>query len=371
MTTRDAWYEIENVEEIPSPALVVYPPRVEENLRRIIAMAGGVRRLRPHVKTHKMAEVVRMQLAAGITKFKCATIAEAEMVARAGATDVLVAYPQIGPNARRLLHLVEAFPGTSFSTIADDAGAIRALAQVFAKANRSIELLLDIDNGQHRSGVAPGKEAVERYRLFATLEGVRPGGLHVYDGHIRDADLTERIAHVEAEFAPVDALRRELERARLPVPRVVAGGTPTFPAHALHEDRECSPGTCVFWDTGYSTKFADLDFLHAALVLTRVVSRPGGNRLCLDLGYKAVSPDNPAPRVQLLDPSDAVAVVHNEEHLAVETHRAGDFSVGDALYGIPYHICPTCALHREAVVVENGRAVGRWAVAARDRKITV
>jgi D-threonine aldolase len=366
-----AWYEIENVDEIPSPALLVYPPRVEENLRRMIAMAGGVRRLRPHVKTHKMAEVIRMQLAAGISKFKCATIAEAEMVARVGAPDILLAYPQIGPNAMRLLRLVEAFPDAQFSTVADDAGAIRALARVFAGAGRSIEVLLDIDNGQHRSGIAPGTEAVKLYRLLAALDGVRPGGLHIYDGHIRDAVLAERIAHVAADFAPVDALRRELERAGLPVPRVVAGGTPSFPAHARRDDVECSPGTCVFWDTGYSTKFADLDFLHAALVLTRVVSKPVGNRLCLDLGYKAVAPDNPQPRVQFLDPADAVAVIHNEEHLAIETNRAGDFAVGDVIYGIPYHICPTCALYREAVVVENGRAVGRWAVAARDRMITV
>jgi D-serine deaminase-like pyridoxal phosphate-dependent protein len=122
---------------------------------------------------------------------------------------------------------------------------------------------------------------------------------------------------------------------------------------------------------GYSPKFPDLDFLHAALLLTRVVSKPGGNRVCLDLGYKAVSPDNPSPRVQLIEPADAVAVVHNEEHLAIDTGRAGELTVGDALYGIPYHICPTCALHREAVVVENGRATGRWAVVARDRMITV
>jgi D-serine deaminase-like pyridoxal phosphate-dependent protein len=311
----DTWYGIGNADEIPTPALAVYPPRVEENLRRMIAMAGGVQRLRPHVKTHKMAEVVRMQMAAGISKFKCATIAEAEMVAGAGAADVLVAYPQIGPNVVRLLRLVETFPATRFTTIADDPGAIRALASVFVSAGRSIELLLDIDNGQHRSGVAPGPEAAERYRLFARLNGVRPGGLHVYDGHIRDATLSERTAHVAADFAPIDALRSELELAGLPVPRVVAGGTPTFPVHARRDDLEYSPGTCVFWDYGYSSKFADLDFLHAALLVTRVISKPSGNRLCLDLGYKAVAPDNPSPRVQLLDPADAVAVVHNEEHL--------------------------------------------------------
>ena len=364
-----SWYIIEDAERIASPALLIYRERVQENVRRMIAMAGGTERLRPHVKTHKMAEVAALQMAAGIDKFKCATIAEAEMLANAGAGDVLVAYPLVGPHVARLGRLADAFPHVRFSTLADNADAARALSNEFAQRS-PIEVLLDIDNGMHRSGTSPDA-AGDLYRLLADLPGIRPGGLHVYDGHIRDADPGERAAHAARDFAPVDELRRKLLAEGLPVPRIVAGGTITFPIHARRNDLECSPGTCVFWDIGYATKFPDIEFLHAAVLLTRVVSKPTANRLCLDLGYKAVSPDNPQPRVALLDVPDAVQVVHSEEHLVVETSRAGDFRVGDCLYAVPYHVCPTVALHREALVVEGGRVAARWPVAARDRVLTI
>ena len=155
------------------------------------------------------------------------------------------------------------------------------------------------------------------------------------------------------------------------MPRIVSGGTPTFPVHASRIDFECSPGTCVFWDHAYATRFPDLDFLPAALLITRVISRPTENRLCLDLGYKAVSPDNPDPRVHFLDVPDAKTVVHSEEHLAIETSRAAEFQVGDVLYGVPWHVCPTVALHAAAVTIENKRATGVWPVVARDRKLSI
>src|SRR5438445_9669770 len=101
------WFAGQNAGEVPSPALLLYPDRVRENIRRMIRIAGGTKRLRPHIKTHKLAEVVRMQLEAGITKYKCATIAEAEMAAGAGAQDILLAYPIVGPNVTRLLELAK------------------------------------------------------------------------------------------------------------------------------------------------------------------------------------------------------------------------------------------------------------------------
>ena len=91
------WWRIDNVAEIPSPALLVYPDRAEENLRRLIAMAGGPARLRPHMKTHKLPEIARMHVALGLTRVKCATIAEAEMLADAGLDDILLAYQPVGP----------------------------------------------------------------------------------------------------------------------------------------------------------------------------------------------------------------------------------------------------------------------------------
>jgi len=123
----------------------------------------------------------------------------------------------------------------------------------------------------------------------------------------------------------------------------------------------------VFWDAGYASKLPDLEFLPAALVLTRVISKPGKNRLCLDLGHKAIASEMAPPRVQLLGLEDAKAVSHSEEHLVVETGRSKQFRVGDCLYGIPWHICPTVALHSEATVVKRGAVISRWKVAARDR----
>jgi D-serine deaminase-like pyridoxal phosphate-dependent protein len=114
-----------------------------------------------------------------------------------------------------------------------------------------------------------------------------------------------------------------------------------------------------------------LEFLPAAAVLTRVVSKPGPNRLCLDLGHKSIASEMPHPRVQFLNLPDAKAIAHSEEHLVVETAHANEFAVGDCLYGVPWHICPTVALHCEAIVVENGKATGRWKVVGRERRLTI
>ena len=125
----------------------------------------------------------------------------------------------------------------------------------------------------------------------------------------------------------------------------------------------------MLWDFGYADLLPDLPFEIAALVLTRVVSKPGGKRLCLDLGHKAIAAENPQPRVRFLNLPDARPVMHSEEHLVVETEHADRIAVGDCLYGVPRHICPTVALHQEAVIVEHGRAVDRWPITARARRL--
>ncbi|MGE0610589.1 MAG: D-TA family PLP-dependent enzyme [Pirellulales bacterium] len=365
------WYQIANADEIDSPALLVFRDRVAENVRRMIAYAGGVQNLRPHVKTHKTAEIIRMQMAAGIHQFKVATLAEAEMVARCDAPDCMLAYQPLGPKATRFAQLVRAFPATRFSAIADDAEAIRGLSVALIAAGATVDIWLDIDVGMGRTGIQPGPAAVALYRLLDDLPGVKPVGLHVYDGHVRQKEIEERRRACDEAFAPAEQMREELVRLGFPRPRVVAGGTPTFPIHARHADRQCSPGTCTYWDISYETKFPDLQFLHAAVLLSRVISKPGPGRLCMDLGYKAVSPDNPDPRAVWLDLPDAKMVNHSEEHIAVETSLADRHSVGDILYAIPFHVCPTVALHREVIVVEQGQATARWTVTARDRRITI
>jgi len=361
------WAEAAALDEIPSPALLVGLEPIEYNLGRMLAIAGGPQRLRPHVKTHKLPWLVQRQLALGIERFKCATIAEAEMCAGAGAPDVLIGYPLVGPNIGRLLVLQKTFPGTRFSSVADDVAALCALSAAAVLRRKRIEVLLDLDVGQHRTGVIPGPEAVEVYRTLVGFPGLIPGGLHAYDGHLQ---RTDPVACAEA-FAPVFALRDELVRLRFPVPRIVAGGTPTFPLHAARQDVECSPGTAALWDASSATAMPDMDFQPAAVLLTRIVSRPGEDCLCLDLGHKAVASEMPHPRVLFPMLPEAEAVTHSEEHLVVRTPRASQFAVGDFLLGVPWHVCPTLALYAEALVISQGRVTGTWPIDARARKLTI
>ncbi len=387
------WWTVANEADIPSPALLLYLDRAEANLRRMIELAGDASRLTPHVKTHKLGPLVELHLRYGIRRFKCATIAEAEMVAAAGGADILLAYQPVGPAVARVVDLAETYPGIRISVIADDRDAIAALAAAASRRGLSIPVLLDVDVGMHRTGIEPGPAAVEVYRQLTVLDGVSPGGLHVYDGHVRDRDPATRAANADQAFAAAVELRRMLQAAGLTVSRLVAGGSPTFPAHARRPDVELSPGTTVLWDAGYGTALPDLPFQPAALLLSRVVSKPAGGRVCVDLGHKAVASEGPHPRVLLIDPRpgngaaaappgshaaalgvpilDAHFVGHSEEHLVLETPAADALAVGDVLYGIPWHVCPTVALHSEAFVVRDGRVDERWTIAARARRLTI
>lgn len=371
----DSQYFISDPASVLSPALLFYKDLICRNLAEALRIAGSPARLRPHVKTHKTREIVRLELEAGVTKHKCATIAEAEMLADCGALDVLLAYPMVGPNCIRLARLAQAFPGCRFSVVADHPDSLQQLSVAMSGHQQQVDVLLDIDVGQHRTGIAPNDDAIKLYELTARLPGVQPGGLHVYDGHNHQESLADRIVAVEQQLKPVLALRETLEKKGLSVPRFVAGGTPTFPVFANMDipGLECAPGTCILHDHGYGTRFPDMNgFTPAALLLTRVISRPLRNRITLDLGYKAVASDPPAgKRCVLLNVPDYETILQNEEHLVVDTSAADRFQPGDVVYAVPTHICPTCAMHRFAYVIENGKVTGTWEIAARDRQLKV
>jgi D-serine deaminase-like pyridoxal phosphate-dependent protein len=368
-------YAVRDTSAIYSPALLFYKDLIRNNIARAIELVGDPKRLRPHVKTHKTREIVRMELDAGIDKHKCATLAEAEMVASCGAADVLLAYPLVGPNCGRLARLLRAYPRCQFSVLADHPAGIMALSQAMSAGGQQVDVLLDLDVGQHRTGIAPGAEAVELYEMIHRSPGLRAAGLHAYDGHNHQESFVERQNAVRTQFEPALKLRDTLERQGLPVPRFVAGGTPTFPFHARLDvpGLECSPGTLVLHDHGYGTRFPDLvGFAPAALLLTRVISRPTPLRVTFDLGTKAVASDPPAgKRCFLLDVPDYQPVGHNEEHFIVETAAAARYRPGDEVFAVPTHICPTCALHRSAYVIENGQLVETWDIVARDRVLSV
>ena len=367
--TETSWFALLDPDAIATPALLIYEDRLNANLRAMLDVARSPNRLRPHIKTHKMAALMARQLALGITRFKCATIAEAEMAATAGAPDVLIAYQPVGPNIARLAALRNKFPATKFSAIADDLEAIRALDAAWSRGR--LELLLDLDVGQHRTGIRPGPDAIAAYQCIHDSRHLTAGGLHIYDGHITHSVVEKRRAACDAAFALARNLEEQLIAHGMPVPKIVAGGSPTFPFHAARKDVECSPGTTVFWDASYGRKMPDLPFVPAALLLTRIISKPGTRSLCLDLGHKAVASEMPHPRVEFLNVTGAECIMHSEEHMVIETDDASQFAVGDCLYGVPWHICPTVALHAEAHVITKGAVTARWAVTARNRRITI
>jgi D-serine deaminase-like pyridoxal phosphate-dependent protein len=370
----DLRYHVADTSEIITPALLIFRDQLESNLQHVLRIAGGPERLRPHCKTHKMPGVVALELAQGITKHKCATLAEAEMLADTGVRDIFLAYNMVGPNIRRAVAFVQRFPDVQLSVTADHPVPLAQLGQAASDAGVTIQVLLDIDTGQHRTGMTVGQQAKDLYMQIAQTRGVTPGGFHVYDGHQHQKSRDERRTAVLQEFEKVQAFRDELVREGLNVPRLVCGGTASFPIYAEMTDPtiEFSPGTCVFNDAGYTEAFPDLVFQPAAVILTRVISRPTADRVTFDLGYKAVASDPPAgKRLMLPEIPDAEQVLQNEEHLVIRTSRAADFQPGDETYAIPRHICPTSALHKEAFVIVGGKLVERWQVAARDRYLTL
>jgi D-serine deaminase-like pyridoxal phosphate-dependent protein len=368
-------YAIADTSGMLSPGLIFFKDLIQRNIDRCLQMAGGPDRLRPHVKTHKTREIVRLQLASGITKHKCATLAEAEMLAGCGVPDVLIAYNLVGPNCVRLARLIRGFPTTQFSVLADHPRGLEMLSVAMQETGQSVDVLLDVDVGQHRTGIPPGPGAAVLYKQIERSPGLRPGGLHVYDGHNHQEHAADREEAIRSQLGPVLELRERLEEHSLPVPRLVLGGTPTFPIHVRmrHPGVECSPGTFVLHDHNYGTRFADLSgFTPAALLLTRVISRPTPRRITLDLGYKAVASDPPAgKRCNLLDLPEYEPVLQNEEHFVVETPHAERYEPGDVLFAVPAHVCPTCALHKQAYVVEAGRVAGTWDIVARDRVLGI
>lgn len=366
------WYEIKDVDRVDSPALVVFPQRVEENVKRLVGMIDDVARLRPHIKTHKTTEGVKLMLAHGITKFKCATIAEAELLGENGAPDVVLAYQPHGPKAERFAKIIKTFPGTKWACLTDNPDSARSMGAIFDAHGIEVPVYIDLNIGMNRSGTLPGPHVVELYDICAITRGIKPVGLHGYDGQHRESDFAARTLASDKGFEDVEMLASSIVHAGHPKPTIIVGGSPTFPVHARRDTVECSPGTCIFWDRGYSLICAEQPFEPAVALVTRVLSLPTPTRICIDLGHKSVSAENDMPRrVYLPEHPDWVPVGQSEEHLVFEVPEGHGMKPGDVVYGIPYHICPTVALYERAIAVTDGKVSGEWMIRARDRKISI
>jgi len=359
------WYRPLNESKLFTPSVLVFPDRIEENIRRMISIAGSPARLRPHVKTHKMAEVVRLQVKHGITKFKCATLAEVEMVAANAGKDILLAYPLLGPDTNIFTNLIKSYPDAKFAVTVDSVAACEKLANQAAQKGIQPRVFVDLDNGMHRTGIEPSK-AGDLIDFILANQFLILAGFHIYDGHIHVSDFTDRKEQCDRDFEGVNKLLKEMKEQGNTIEELACGGTPTFPIHALSESRTLCPGTPLLWDAGYASAFPDLDFLHAAVVAGRVISKPLEN-ICLDLGHKSVASEMSHPRLLFLN-LDVISVFnHTEEHLVISVEDSSELSPGDLVYALPTHICPSIALHEQVYVIKEQQVLETWKVGARNR----
>jgi D-serine deaminase-like pyridoxal phosphate-dependent protein len=365
------WYSVKNLAYIDTPALLVYPDRVMQNISRLIQMAGDVNLLRPHVKTNKSANVSRLMVDAGITKFKCATIAEAEMLGRVGAADVLLAYQPTAVKVKRLIALIATYPKTKFSCLVDNAASAQMMSDIAIENDIKLPVFIDLNVGMNRTGILPDR-ALELLDFIKQLPGLEFKGLHAYDGHINNIDFAERTEVCNAAFVSTEKLRRDIKQQGNPLPLLVAGGSPTFAIHAHREHVELAPGTFVFWDKGYTDNIPEQKFDCAAVVLTRVISLPEPGKICIDLGHKSIASENDLQqRVYFLNAPHLKPYSHSEEHMVIIAGEGHNFKPGDELYALPIHICPTVAQYDSAYIIEDEEYKTKWPITARGRELNV
>ncbi|SDQ08902.1 D-TA family PLP-dependent enzyme [Flagellimonas zhangzhouensis] len=364
------WYEIENIETVDSPSIVLYLEHLKFNIEEMISLVdGNTERLMPHIKTNKMPKVMALLIDSGISHFKASTIAEAEIAAEASANSVLIAHQLVGPKVKRFLQLIKYFPDTQFSTLLDNTDSAELLDQLATDEKVTVPIYIDINNGMNRSGIKIGEGLDDLMAFLNTCKALEFKGFHVYDGHLRDPEFAVRNEKIETGLKDVSAYFKAV-REKYQDAQMICGGTPSFTSHLIEKNRITSPGTCVLWDWGYGEKLTEQKFKTAALLVTRVISKPTEGIITVDLGHKSVAAENPIDkRVKFLNLEDYELLSQSEEHGVIKVKDWDNYKVGDVFYGVPYHICPTINLHDEVSVIENGKKVATWEITARKRKL--
>jgi D-serine deaminase-like pyridoxal phosphate-dependent protein len=369
----DERYRVPALEDVLTPALVVYPEMIASNIARTLDLLdGNGDRWRVHVKTAKLEYTLRMLVERGVRNFKCATTLELLVACRSGATDVLVAYPTMGANARRVREIADAFPKVRISVLAENE------EQVQQWRGSAIGVFLDINSGMNRTGLEQSRdEDVVRLVRAIGETGLEFRGLHYYDGHYGGLEERERIAAAHAGYDRLLEIVKEVERGGANVAEVITAGTPTMPCSIAYRGfrgngfvHRVSPGTVVYNDaTSLVLLPREYGYRPAALVLTRVVSRPKTGMMTCDAGHKAVSADAGVPTCVVVGHPELKPLSPSEEHLPME---AADGSavpeVGEALYLLPRHVCPTVNNFDCALLVRGGQIESVEKVSARGRE---
>lgn len=358
--------------EIDTPEIMVDADILERNIARMAeAVAAKGLALRPHAKTHKIPEIAALQAAAGAAGLTVATIGEAEVFAEHGVTDLFIAYPLwVGPRQAERLRRLAAVARVAVGT--DSVGAARAMGAALGDAAGTIEVLVEVDSGHHRSGVAPS-DAVDVARGAADA-GLRVAGVFTFPGHSYAPGMpAEAAAQEQRALAEAAGL---LAAAGFEVTRVSGGSTPSALLTEAGATTEVRPGVYVFGDAQQLElgRCAPEDI--ALTVAATVVSRHEGDavvprRIVLDAGSKVLGGDRPAWTTgfgRLADFPEARITALSEHHATVVfPERAPLPGLGERLRVIPNHVCVAVNLVDEVAVVKQGDVVDRWRVAARGR----
>jgi D-serine deaminase-like pyridoxal phosphate-dependent protein len=341
-----------------TPIAVVDELVMEANLERMaeLASAGGVR-LRPHAKTHKSVEVARRQLAHGAVGLTVATLTEGEAFAAANVDDLLVAHPPVGePKLRRLHALAERV--RRLAVAVDDVGVARALPD-------RVEVLWEVDTGQHRIGTLPGQPTVSAVQELVAAIGVeRFRGLITHGGHAYAAkDQPERLAAAGQEAGGLVETAGALRAHGIDVRELSIGSTPTAGVAPLEGITEIRPGTYVYGDANQVRLGAQRLDECALVVVACVVSTPARDRAVIDAGSKALSADLRVPGMDgfgiVVGREDLLVERLSEEHAVISSRTATGLRVGDLVLIIPNHACTTVNLHPQLAVMTPSGGI-RW-----------
>lgn len=369
----DPRYRIPGIEGVLTPALVVYPEIIASNIERTLHLLGGNGdRWRVHIKTAKLGHTLRLLLDRGIRNFKCATTLELLVACGSGAADVLVAYPTVGANARRVREIADSFPNVRISVLAENDEQIRQWQ------GSRIGVFLDINPGMNRTGVEQSRSDEVAALVHAIADAnLEFRGLHYYDGQYGGLEERERASATHAGYDCLLKLVSEIQRSGVSVPEVITAGTPTFASALAYEGfhgngfiHRVSPGTIVYCDATCLAQLpAEYGYRPAVLVLTRVISHPRASRITCDAGHKAVSADAGVPTCTVVGHPELTPLSPSEEHLPMEVAGEGARpQIGDPLYLLPRHVCPTVNNFDCALLVRDGRIESVEQVSARGRE---
>jgi D-serine deaminase-like pyridoxal phosphate-dependent protein len=369
----DQSYGVSGIDDVLTPALVIYPDLVAANIERTIELLDGdASRWRVHIKTAKLGYTLRLLVERGVRNFKCATTLELLVACRSGASDVLLAYPAVGANARRAREIADQFPEVVISVLAENEGQL----QQWRKSG--VGLFLDVNPGMNRTGIEQndGHKVLAMARAIADA-GLEFRGLHYYDGQYGAVAEPQRTQAAHRGYDRLLEIVSELDRSGVRVPEVITSGTPTFPCSLSYDGfrrgqfvHRVSPGTVVYCD---ATSLQELphgySYRPAVLVMARVVSRPRAGIVTCDAGHKTVSADAGVPTCVVVGHPELTPLSPSEEHLpmAVAEGAPGP-QIGDALFLLPRHICPTVNNFDDALLVRNGKVEGVEKVSARGRE---